>query len=214
MSLVKDIQLRKNDFSLTLAEWEILDQGVTAVVGPSGAGKSTLFRVLLGLEPCQFSWKWKDLDLATLPVPDRRLGVVFQSLDLFPHMTAKENILFAAEARNLDQQDTTKRLTHLIEALDMKTFINRSVREISGGEKQRVALSRAIIARPRILLLDEPFSALDVSMRQDARVMVKSFLEKEGVPALLVTHDEADVKALANKVTRLEKGQIVQDQLI
>lgn len=214
MSWVRDLHLQKDDFTLSISEWEILDQGVTAVIGPSGAGKSTLFRVLLGLEECQFSWKWKDLDLALLKAPERKMGVVFQTLDLFPHMTARENILFAAEARGLNKMESQQQLNHLRDALDMASFLNRRASDLSGGERQRVALSRAIIGKPRILLLDEPFSALDSSLRQDARILVRDFLKSEQIPALIVTHDEEDVKVLGHKLTRLETGRIVADQLI
>lgn len=211
MSWVKGLKLQKSDFSLSVPEWQILDQGVTALVGPSGAGKSTLFRTLLGLEACEFSWTWGETDLAKIPAPQRNIGVVFQTLDLFPHMTAKENILFAAKARKLSSSEAEERLRQLERSLEMQRFITRSAQELSGGEKQRVALARAMISKPRILFLDEPFSALDVTLRSEARLMLKSFLATEKTPALLVTHDEEDVRVLANKVTHLDNGEIKRE---
>src|SRR5271165_2213509 len=100
MSLVKGLVRDYDGFTLSIPTWEIPDQGITALWGPSGSGKTTAFRLLIGLEPCPgLSWTFAELDIAALPVPQRRLGVVFQTLELFPHMTARENILFAARAR-------------------------------------------------------------------------------------------------------------------
>ncbi|MES2856994.1 MAG: ATP-binding cassette domain-containing protein [Bdellovibrionota bacterium] len=211
MSLVKNLKKRYGDFVIDIPEWEILDQGVTALWGPSGAGKSSVFRLLIGLDQADsgFSWKFGGTDLASLPVPERRLGVVFQSLELFPHMTARENILFAAEARKLAPDLAESRLKELSASLKIESLLDRSSKILSGGERQRVAIARALIGQPRILLLDEPFSALDADLRADARALVRSVLEKEKIPAILITHDRADLDAMAGKVSEIRGGLVI-----
>lgn len=210
MSYVENIKRDYGDFKLDIPHWEILDEGVTVLWGPSGSGKTSLFRILLGLEACPgFTWNFQGQDLAKLKTPERRLGVVFQSLDLFPHMTAEENILFAARARRIDPVKAQKRLQELTAELQMTDFINRKAEVLSGGEKQRVALARAIIGEPRLLLLDEPFSALDEELREGSRKLVKNVITTEKIPTLLVTHDQRDVDMLANKVSTLRQGSLV-----
>lgn len=211
MSLVENLRHDYGDFKLDIPKWEILDSGVTALVGPSGSGKTSVFRMLLGLEKnTQFSWDFKGQDLAKLKTPARRLGVVFQSYDLFPHMTAQENILFAAKARKVPTDRAAKRLKELSQILQMDSFLDRKASLCSGGEKQRIALARAIIGEPQILLLDEPFSALDANLRQESRKLVKELIAREGIPTVLVTHDKEDVEFLADKVTYIRDGVIAE----
>ncbi len=210
MSLVRGLKHDYGDFKLDVPEWEILDRGVTALWGPSGSGKTSVFRFLIGLEACRgFSWDFKGEDLARLPVPARRLGVVFQSLELFPHMTARENIAFAADARGIAAGEARARLAELSLLLDLDQALDRRATLLSGGERQRVALARAVIGKPRILLLDEPFSALDVDRRAEARKLVERVIEAERIPAVLITHDRGDLDALAVKVTEIREGRIV-----
>lgn len=215
MSYVENLQRDYNlprgqgDFKLDIPSWEILDQGVTVLMGPSGSGKTSVFRILLGLEPCPgMKWNFNGIDLAKLKTPERRLGVVFQTLDLFPHLTASENIMFAARARNVDEGKALKRLKELSSELQMDSFLERSASVLSGGEKQRVALARAIIGEPRLLLLDEPFSALDQELRAESRKLVKRVIDAEKIPTLLVTHDPQDVEILANKVSHIRNGRL------
>lgn len=211
MSIVEGlIKQYDGGFSLKIPRWEIPDRGVTALWGPSGSGKTSVFRVLMGLESCPtLSWKFGDEDLAALPVPKRRLGVVFQSLELFPHMTALENILFAAHCRSLPQKEVQKKVKDLTTDLQMTAFLDRKAGVLSGGEAQRVALARALIAEPRILLLDEPFSSLDAALRSEARQLVKKVIVKQGIPILLVTHDEEDLRVLADSKVAIRDGQLV-----
>lgn len=211
MSIVKNLRRDFSDFLIDIPEWEIADQGVTALWGPSGSGKTTVFRTLLGLEPCPgLEWKFHDLDLAKLPVPQRRLGVVFQSLELFPHMSVQENVLFAAEARGLPMAETASRMARLIHELHLGNCLKRKVSVISGGEAQRTALARAIVGKPRFLFLDEPFSSLDSDLKQDARAVVKKVIEEFKIPTLLISHDREDVSSLAQTVVRIENGRLVR----
>src|SRR3954468_24950752 len=120
MSLVKNLIRSYDGFKIDIPHWEIPDQGITALSGPSGSGKTTVFRLLIGLEPCPgLEWDFGGVNLAALTPPERRLGVVFQSLELFPHMTAEENIFFAARARKMDPIEANKRLSELISDLQL-----------------------------------------------------------------------------------------------
>ncbi|KYG69424.1 thiamine ABC transporter ATP-binding protein [Bdellovibrio bacteriovorus] len=209
MSYVENLHRDYGDFKIDIDRWEILDQGVTVLWGPSGSGKTSVFRILLGLEECPgMKWAFQGVDLAKLKTPDKRLGVVFQTLDLFPHMTAEENILFAARARSVDSRKVAARMKELNEVMQMEGFLQRKASVLSGGEKQRVAIARAIVGEPRLLLLDEPFSALDQELREESRKLLKRVIEVEKIPALLVTHDQRDVEVLANKVSKIRNGQL------
>lgn len=213
MSYVENLTRNYGDFLLEVPQWEILDQGVTVLWGPSGSGKTSIFRILLGLEDCPgLKWNFRGEDLAKLKSPDRRLGVVFQTLDLFPHMTAEQNILFAARARKIDNQKAQKHLDQLTTELRMKSFLKRPAAVLSGGEKQRVAIARALIGEPRLLLLDEPFSALDQELREESRQLIKQLIKERAIPTLLVTHDTRDVEVLADKISIIKNGRIVEEK--
>ena len=224
MSLVKKMKHRYGDFTIDITNWEIPPRGVTALWGPSGSGKSSVLRLLLGLDAAdELEWlipkKEKGVeDLALLPVPKRRLGVVFQHGELFGHMTARENIEFAAEAaiktRGLTRERADENIARFISRLRLESAATREARLLSGGERQRVALARALIGEPRLLLLDEPFSALDSENRQEARALVRSVLEEIQIPAILVTHDESDLAGFQGKISRIENGRIVSEKSI
>lgn len=210
MSIIKGIKVQKGRFMLDLPDMEVLDSGVTAFIGSSGSGKSTLFRVIMGLDMCpSFSWEIAGVDIGRLSIPERGLGVVFQNLELFPHMTAEQNILFAAEARGIPSHSASQSLDRLAKSLGLGgTVMRTSTSYLSGGERQRVALARALVAQPRALLLDEPFSALDEGHRAEARALVKSVLQELEIPTLLITHDQRDTDELANKIYRLKSGKL------
>jgi sulfate transport system ATP-binding protein/putative spermidine/putrescine transport system ATP-binding protein len=210
MSHVKNLIRDYDGFKIDIPEWEIADRGITALWGPSGAGKTSVFRLMIGLEPCPaLEWKFGAEDLAKLPVPARRVGVVFQSFELFPHMTAEENILFAARSRRLEQAERAERLKELTADLRLGGCIGRRAGLLSGGEAQRVALARAVIAKPRFLFLDEPFSALDNELKAEARALVRKVIDKFAIPTLLITHDENDLQTLAGTVVKIRDGKLV-----
>lgn len=211
MSVVKNLFKKYDGFSLEIPEWTILDRGITVLSGPSGSGKSSVVRCLIGLEDCPgLEWKFGEIDLGKLPVGDRRLGVVFQSLELFPHLTGRENILFAAKARKVTNENRNEKLKSLTESLSMCEFIDRRADLLSGGERQRIALARALIGEPRILILDEPFSSLDENLRDNARHLIKKTVQEFKVPILLITHDQRDIDALADQTTFLANGRLRQ----
>lgn len=209
MSLVKNLKVNFKDFSLDIPELEILDQGVTVLSGPSGSGKSTLFNALIGLETTSsMSWDFNGRDLAKLKPPERNIGVVFQSLDLFPHLTARENIEFAAKSRKIDIKVYREKIQSYAKVLSLESILDKKASLLSGGEKQRVAFLRAVIGAPAILLLDEPFSSLDIDLRNESRQLLKAIIQQENIPVLLITHDPEDVQALADKVYNLKSGKL------
>lgn len=211
MSSVTDLRKDYGDFQVNISQMEIPDFGVTVLKGPSGSGKSSVFRLLCGLDVADsLTWKFADLDLAKLSPAERRIGVVFQSWDLFPHMTARENLEFAAKVRGIKAVDTATKITRLSEALNMSKFLDRNSMLLSGGEQQRTAIARAMMGNPRILFLDEPFSALDQENRSEARELVRQVLHESKIPALLVTHDNEDVQHLADKVFHIENGSLIR----
>jgi ABC-type sulfate/molybdate transport systems ATPase subunit len=215
MGLVQNLVRDYADFKVEIPTWEIDDQGITALWGPSGSGKTSIFRLLIGLEACPgLVWNFKGENLARLSVPERRLGVVFQTYELFPHLSAEENIRFAAQARGIPKVEAAKNLNDLVEQLQLQQCRARAAHFLSGGEKQRVALARALIGQPRFLFLDEPFSAIDEHLREDARRLVKRVIEKRQIPTLLITHDKRDVSFLAHKMVEILDGRIVRSSSV
>ena len=210
MSRVTGLIKSYGDFRLEIAEMTLSDSGVTCLIGPSGSGKSSVFRLLSGVEPCPgLSWHFKGRDLAALPVRQRKLGVVFQSFEIFPHMTAEQNIRFAATVRGLLADKAEQHIAELKSALDLDPCWQTRGAELSGGEQQRVAIARALVGEPEFLLLDEPFSSLDIPLRQKARQVLSSMMKKRGIPALLVTHDPQDVEALADHQLFIGEGRLL-----
>lgn len=200
MSVVRNINIKLGSFHLIKDEIEILDQGITLIWGPSGSGKSSFFKCLIGYYNCPgMSWDFKGSDLIKLKPGQRPLGILFQHYGLFPHMTAFENIEFALKAKKLKINDIEEYWLNIKELLQMQSFLETKASNLSGGEAQRTALARALITKPQILLLDEPFSALDKNLRTDARTLLKTIVEKFKIPAVIISHDDED-KILAQKI--------------
>ena len=212
MSSIKNLHFKLGEFTLDLPSLELSDSGITTLQGPSGSGKSTLLNVLIGIhKPRGWQWNLKGEDLSSMELSDRRLGVVFQSYDLFPHLSAEENILVVLNARypKVEREFQIQRLQKFTDKLHLKRCWHTLAQDLSGGEKQRVALLRAIFSNPRLLLLDEPFAALDPELRAESRAMIKELIQQSGIPALIVTHDELDVQALSNFNFRMQNGKVV-----
>ncbi len=210
MSIVKKIFRDYGSFVVDIPEWEIADKGVTALWGASGSGKSSCLRLLLGLEPCQeLSWTFKEEDIAKLSPKDKRLGVVFQESRLFPNLSVERNLSFPLQIHGFTGSEMEKKITEYSRSLNIDHLLARKAGGLSGGEAQRVSLARALIFEPRILLLDEPFSALDQNLKSDARKLVKDLVEQFDIPALLISHDKEDLDSLASHVVKIENGKLI-----
>jgi molybdate transport system ATP-binding protein len=195
-----------------------VDEAPLAVVGPNGAGKTTLLLSILGELPAQRGQVVLDgrplYDQAAgvdVPTEERRIAYVPQHYALFPHLTAAQNVEFALGCRpDLARRERRARARALLERLDALSYADRRPVALSGGERQRVALARALAAEPRALLFDEPFAALDVTARDGVRAYLRARLNELRLPALVVTHQRADVEALGATVVVLEGGRVVQ----
>lgn len=209
MSIIRNLRKSYTDFKIDIPHWEIPDQGISVLMGASGSGKTSVVRLLLGLDqPESLEWSLKGIDLAKLETGQRKLGVVFQNYLLFPHLSARENILFGAQAREISESQVKEKIKKWEQEMGLGPFLDRPARLLSGGEQQRVALARALIGRPRFLFLDEPFSALDSDLRNASRKLVKEIIRSEEIPALLISHDGADVETLADHRFKISQGKL------
>ncbi|MCB9025190.1 MAG: ATP-binding cassette domain-containing protein [Bdellovibrionaceae bacterium] len=209
MSFVTGLIKKYDDFKLNIPKLEIADEGITILWEPSGAGKTRVFRNLIGIESCPgLSWHLHGVDVCQLPAPDRKFGVVLQNYSLFPHMTARQNIQFAADAREITNEH--EKMHQLKKELSLEDCWDRTAAKLSSGEQQRVALARALIGEPQFLFLDEPFSALDQNLRSEARELVKKIIHEHKIPTLLINHDKEDVEQLTGKIIKIEKGQLAE----
>ena len=186
---------------------EIEKGDFVAISGQSGSGKTTLLRVLSGLEHAEGTIvigneTWQD-EQHTLPVQKRGIGFVFQDYALFPNMTVEENLLFVEKDRDLAK--------YLLEITELTVLKDRLPATLSGGQKQRVSLCRAFMKRPKLLLMDEPFSALDPSMRRKLQNEILILHKKFGTTTIMVSHDPAEIYRLASRVLLLEQGRIIED---
>ena len=195
-----------DDCSLGLARGEIL-----ALLGPSGCGKSTLLGVIAGFErPEQGDVLVEGRSVLDLPPHRRNLGVVFQSYALFPHLTVRANIGYGLRARRVPAPEATARIAECLELLQLGGLADRYPAELSGGQRQRVAVARALAPRPDLLLLDEPFSALDRNLREATQLELSLLLRRLGITTILVTHDQREAFALADRVAVMSGGRVVQ----
>ncbi|HET7879950.1 MAG TPA: ATP-binding cassette domain-containing protein [Acetobacteraceae bacterium] len=196
--------------SLTIGQGEFL-----ALLGPSGSGKTTLLRVLAGLEfldAGEVTIDGRRMD--GVPARERGVGLVFQHYALFRHMTVARNVAFGLEvlprSRRPARRDVASRVRSLLEMMQIGELGDRYPEQISGGQRQRVALARALAIEPRLLLLDEPFGALDARVRKSLRIWLRELHERMGLTSVFVTHDQAEAMEMADRVAVLRAGQIEQ----
>ena len=184
---------------------------ITAILGPSGSGKSTVLRMIAGLErPDTGRISLAGEEQTNAPVQERRVGFVFQHYALFRHMTVRENVGFGLRVRKVSRADAVKRVDELLNLVQLAPWADRYPDQLSGGQRQRVALARALAPRPTVLLLDEPFGALDARVRQDLRRWLDDLHSELGVTSLLVTHDQEEALELANEVVVMHQGRVEQ----
>jgi len=195
---------------MSIPELNFKEHCVNVIVGPSGSGKTTLFNLMIGLLQAQ-NWFFYvgHENLAELPIEKRQLGVVFQNYELFPHLTAEENILLILKSRHNDSKESLAQIERYKKQLNLDKCWSTRAENLSGGEKQRVSLLRAVMSKPRLLLLDEPFSALDEANRAESREIVKRFVADLKMTTLLITHDHKDVEIFGDHVVHMSQGHIV-----
>lgn len=210
---MREAVVRRGAFRMT-ADFEIASQGVTVVFGPSGAGKSTLLATIAGLNKLETgSLAFDDRlleDASThkrVPTHDRGIGLVFQDARLFPHLTVRRNLAYAESRRPAARNAPIT--VEIARRLEFEALLDRPVRNLSGGEKGRVALARAIVSAPEMLLLDEPFAALDGRRRRDYLTLLREFSREQGVPMIVVTHQIDDAAELAGQVIVMKDGRVV-----
>ena len=188
---------------------DLPDGEVLAVLGPSGCGKSTLLRAIAGLEPLAGgSIAWDGRDQAGVPTHRRGFALMFQDGQLFDHLTVARNVGYALRLRRAP--DTARQVADLLDLVGLPSYGDRMPGTLSGGERQRVALARSLAVRPRLLLLDEPLSALDTGLRERLADDLGRILREAGTTALLVTHDHEEAFAVADRLAVMRAGRIVQ----
>jgi thiamine transport system ATP-binding protein len=191
------------------ASLELPDGQVLAVLGPSGCGKSTLLRAVAGLEPLvSGTVAWDGSDLERVPTHKRGFALMFQDGQLFNHLTVARNIGYALRLRR--SSGIAARVEELLVLVGLEGYADRLPATLSGGERQRVALARCLAVRPRLLLLDEPLSALDAGLRHRLATDVRAILTQEGITALMVTHDHEEAFTVADRLAVMRAGEIVQ----
>jgi putrescine transport system ATP-binding protein len=182
-----------------------------ALLGSSGCGKSTLLRMLAGFEAVTQGRILIDgEDLATLPPYRRPVNMMFQSYALFPHMTVEANVAFGLRQEGCAKDEIAERVGKVLELVQMTRFAKRKPHQLSGGQQQRVALARSLVKRPKLLLLDEPMSALDKQIRQRTQVELVNILDQVDVTCIMVTHDQEEAMTMADRIAVMSEGEIVQ----
>lgn len=213
MSLEVALRARRDDFMLDVS-FESAATGLTALFGPSGAGKTLTLRHLAGLARAEAGRialgdrvLFDAAEKIWVPARERRIGLVFQEYALFPHLSVGGNVGFGLHGRPRDER--AERVSRLLELVGLSGYEDRKPGSLSGGERQRIALARALAPRPDLLLLDEPFAALDFRIREGLRDSLLAIQRETSVPMVLVTHALADVKALAEVLVLIDGGRVV-----
>ena len=215
MSYLQVTQLNKsygptqifNNIDFSAGEGEFV-----TLLGPSGCGKSTLLRCLAGLTSVD-SGKivLQGQDIVPLPPQQRGIGMVFQSYALFPNMTVEANVSFGLKMQKLPAGDVHRRVGEVLELVEMNDYAKRYPHQLSGGQCQRVALARSLVTQPRLLLLDEPLSALDARIRKHLREQIRRIQREMNLTAIFVTHDQEEALTMSDRIVLMNKGQIVQN---
>src|SRR5258707_3914763 len=203
-SFGKNVVLR--NISLDVAEGEFL-----TILGESGSGKTTLLRIIAGFEMASAGEVWMGEErLDQQPPYKRRVNTVFQSYALFPHLTVEENVAYGPRVAKLPPEEIKNRVAESLAKVRMDAFAKYKPSKISGGQQQRVALSRALVNRPRLLLLDEPLSALDANLRRQMQLELKTLQREVGITFIFVTHDQEEAMVMSDRIALLHAGELEQ----
>src|SRR5215213_5074583 len=191
--------------------FEVKTGELVALLGPSGGGKSTILRIVAGLETADsgsVSLDGESVD--ELPARDRQVGFVFQHYALFRHMTVADNIGYGLKVRGVAKEERRARIGELLRIMGLHGLENRLPSQLSGGQRQRVALARSLAPKPKLLLLDEPFAAVDAQVREELRTWLRDLHDEVGVTSIFVTHDQEEAFALADRVLIIQRGRLEQ----
>ena len=206
ITVAYDTETVLNDLSLSVREGEFV-----SLLGPSGCGKSTLLKTIAGiLTPTNGSLLLDGREITNVPVHKRGTVVVFQDMRLFPHRSVLNNVAFPLKMQGLAKAQRQETARQMLSKVQMEGFAQRLPGELSGGQQQRVALARVLAAKPKLLLLDEPFSALDENLREDMRNLVLKLHREFGMTTILVTHDRQEALSMSDRVAVMENGEILQ----
>lgn len=200
-----------DQIGLQHVDLEIGDSEFVCLVGPSGCGKTTLLRIIAGLLAADRGRiEFNGRDLAQVPTRERGLGIVFQAYSLFPHMTVAQNVGYGLRIRRVNPQQIQTRVDALLDMVGLSELAQQTPAVLSGGQQQRVAIARALAVDPRLLLLDEPLSALDAKVRAGLRTELRDVQRRLGVPTLMVTHDQEEAMELADRIICMNRGHVEQ----
>jgi putative spermidine/putrescine transport system ATP-binding protein len=198
-------------YALESVDLEVRSGEFLTLLGPSGSGKTTLLMAIAGFNrPDAGSIQFGETEMILTPPHKRGVGMVFQSYALFPHMTVAENIGFPLKLRGVGEQERAERVKAALETVQLSDLGDRNTDQLSGGQKQRVALARAFVFRPRILLMDEPLSALDKKLREQMQIELKHLHEQLGVTTVYVTHDQREALTMSDRIAVINQGKIAQ----
>ena len=210
--IVRGANKHYGDFAaLDNVDFEVPDGSLTALLGPSGSGKSTLLRAIAGLDlPDTGTITINGRDVTHVPPQRRGIGFVFQHYAAFKHMTVRDNVAFGLKIRKRPKAEIKQKVDNLLEVVGLAGFQTRYPNQLSGGQRQRMALARALAVDPEVLLLDEPFGALDAKVREDLRAWLRRLHDEVHVTTVLVTHDQSEALDVADRIAVLNKGRIEQ----
>jgi len=210
--LIKDVSKRFGNFvALDKVSLEVPEGTLLALLGPSGSGKTTLLRIIAGLEVADSGTvSYKDEDITRQTARDRKIGFVLQHYALFRHMTVAQNIGYGLKVRKMPKAKIRARVSELLKLIKLDGLETRYPSQLSGGQRQRVALARSLAAEPRVLLLDEPFGALDAKVRQGLRQWLRKLHEDIHVTSIFVTHDQEEALEVADRVVIMNGGKVIQ----
>ncbi|MSP87976.1 MAG: ABC transporter ATP-binding protein [Alphaproteobacteria bacterium] len=195
-----------DDVSLTVAEGQFL-----TLLGPSGCGKTTTLRMIAGfLQPTAGTIYIKGEDVTRVSANRRDTGMVFQTYALFPHMSVAANVAFGLKMRGIRGEAAAVRVRDALRVVQLESMADRLPRQLSGGQQQRVALARAVVIRPQVLLMDEPLGSLDLKLRQELQIQIRSVQQELGITAIYVTHDQGEALSMSDRVAVMRNGRVEQ----
>ena len=195
-----------DDFNLTIGRTEI-----AGLIGPNGAGKTTVFNLLTKVyQPTKGTILLDGKDVESLPVQQRHLGILYQDYALFPHMTVRDNVAFGLRMQSCPKGEIEGRVLEALRMVHLEQYADRRPHQLSGGQQQRVAIARAVVNKPLVLLLDEPFSALDYKLRRAMQLEIKRLQRRLGITFVFVTHDQEEAFAMSDRVVVMNQGRIEQ----